>query len=147
MIALQASGGGTDAAGSICDDQHEFDFTLDLLLDALWLEVAPTATDTGPTTRLALRAARYPHTVTSRPASKPGPAGADAAAEAAGSEWVDSFLRTRSGKTYRLDASDDAPDKASREALAASAGALTDRVLRESPADFRDDTPTSEPPS
>lgn len=110
-------------------------------------EVAPTATDTGPTTRLALRAARYPHTVTSRPASKPGPAGADAAAEAADSEWVDSFLRTRSGKTYRLDASDDAPDLASREALAASARALTDRVLRESQAAIRDDTPTSEPPS
>jgi hypothetical protein len=34
MIALQASGGGTGAAWSICDDQHEFDFTLDLLLDA-----------------------------------------------------------------------------------------------------------------
>lgn len=110
-------------------------------------EVAPTATDTGPTTRLALRAARYPHTVTSRPASNPGPPGADTASEAAGSEWVDSFLRTRSGKTYRLDASDDAPDKASREALAASAGALTDRVLRESQAAIRDDTPTSEPPS
>jgi hypothetical protein len=33
-IALDASGGDISAAGGSCDEQYEFEFALDLLLDA-----------------------------------------------------------------------------------------------------------------
>ena len=60
--------------------------------------------------------------------------------------WVGSFLLTRPGKTYRVDATDDAPDDARRAALAAAARTLIDRVLQGSLSAAKRDEPDSGQP-
>jgi hypothetical protein len=77
------------------------------------------------------REPRYPRSVVSRAGDGPGVEGRDdARAEGEDAQWVRSFLRTQPGKTYRLDAADEAHEEAAREALAVAARTLTDEVLR-----------------
>jgi hypothetical protein len=87
--------------------------------------------------------------VAESPESGPGPSGADSGArsEAEDAEWVDSFLLTKPGKTYRVEATDEVREDAVREALAAAARALTDRVELESQVRERDGASPSGPPS
>jgi hypothetical protein len=87
--------------------------------------------------------------VASRPASEPESAGGDARAESEGgdAQWIRSFLRTQPGKTYRIDATDDAHEEAAREALAVAARTLTDKVVRDAQGPVTDDTPTPGQPS
>lgn len=56
--------------------------------------------------------------------------------------WLRSFVRTQPGKTYRVDAPDDAHEEAAREALTAAARTLTDEVVRGSDVPVTDHTPT-----
>lgn len=54
--------------------------------------------------------------------------GAQDANEDAG--WVDDFLRTEPGKTYRTEMTEDAHEAAVREAVQAAGRSLTDEVMR-----------------
>ena len=85
---------------------------------------------------------RYSRGVASRPASEPESAGGDARAEGEDAQWIRSFLRTQPGKTYRIDATDDAHEQAAREALAVAARTLTDKVVRDAQDPVTDHTPT-----
>ena len=64
------------------------------------------------------------------------------AGEGEDSLWLRSFLRTQPGKTYRIDAPDDAHEEAAREALAVAARTLTDEVVRGSEVPVTGHTPT-----
>jgi hypothetical protein len=86
--------------------------------------------------------------VVSSPGGEPRSEGTgDARAYGEESEWVRSFLLTQPGKTYRLDATDEAHEEAARESLAVAARILTDGVVRGT--DFRgtDDTQVPGEPS
>ena len=88
----------------------------------------------------------------SRPSGEPDAASAEARAEDEDAQWVESFLLTWPGKTYRVAASDDARedmarDDAAREALTEAARTLIDRVLLEQPDAEPDAAPGSGRPS
>ena len=76
------------------------------------------------------REPRYSRGVVSSPGSELEEGADDARAESEDSQWVRSFLLTQPGKTYRIDATDEAHEEAAREALAVAARILTDEALR-----------------
>jgi hypothetical protein len=86
--------------------------------------------------------------VVSSPGREPRTEGTgDARPEGEQSAWVRSFLLTQPGKTYRLDATDEAHEEAARESLAVAARILTDEVVRGSEVRGTDDTQVPGEPS